>query len=188
MSLYLACAVFGALLLLLQLVGGFVGGDGDHAAATGDHHGLGLFGHEGLLQLPSLRTVAAALAGFGVAGAGLLSAGAARGTALGAALATAVVAGGAVVLLTRLLLRFESDGAVQLTQAIGRPATVYVPIPGAGGGAGKVQLTLQGRIVDCAAVAADAAPLATGRPVLVVDVTDDHTLVVAPDPAAPAAR
>lgn len=187
MSVYLACAVFGGLLLLLQLVGGSVGAH-DGAGDADGHHGLGLFGHDGLLQIPSLRTVAAAVAGFGLAGAGLLSAGLGRGSALAGALAAALVAGAAVVLLTRLLLRFESDGTVRLAGAIGRPATVYVSIPGAGGGAGKVQLSLQGRIVDCAAIAADATPLATGLPVVVVDVQDDRTLVVAPDPSAPAAR
>jgi hypothetical protein len=187
MSLYLACAVFGGLLLLLQLVGGAVGADSGHGDVDG-HHGLGLLGHGGLLQVPSLRTIAAAFAGFGVTGAGLNATGAGRGAALAGALAAALVAGGVVALLTRLLLRFESDGAVRLADAVGRPATVYLSIPGAGGGAGKVQLALQGRIVDCPAIAADATPLATGAPVVVVDVHDDRTLVVAPDPSAPATR
>ncbi|MGZ8378240.1 MAG: hypothetical protein ACXW05_15255 [Gemmatirosa sp.] len=187
MSVYLACAVFGGLLLLLQIVGGSVGAHGEHGDVHG-HHGLGLLGHGGLLQVPSLRTVAAAVAGFGLTGAGLLSTGIGRGGALAGAFAAALVAGGAVALLTRALLRFETDGAVRLAHAVGRTATVYVSIPGAGGGAGKVQLSLQGRIVDCAAVAADPMPLATGLPVVVVDVTDDQTLVVAADPSAPAAR
>ena len=187
MSVYLACAVFGGLLLVLQLVGGFVSANADHHGG-GEHHGPGLFAHEGLLQIPSLRTFAALLAGFGLAGAGLLASGAGRGTALAAAVAAGLAAGAAVAALTRVLLRFESDGAVQLARAIGRPATVYVSIPGAGGGAGKVQLTLQGRIVDCPAVAADPLPLASGLSVVVVDVTDDNTLVVAPDPSASPAR
>jgi hypothetical protein len=187
MSLYLACAVFGGLLLLLQIVGGSVGADADHGHGHGSH-GPGLFGHGGLLQVPSLRTVAAASAGFGLAGAGLLSTGTGRGGAFLGAVAAALAAGAAVALLTRALLRFESDGAVQLSRAVGRPATVYVSIPAAGSGAGKVQLSLQGRLVDCAAVAVDAMPLATGLPVVVVDVHDDQTLVVAPDPSAPSAR
>ncbi len=187
MSLYLACAVFGGLLLVLQLVGGVVGAEAGHHDVGGAPHG-GLLGHEGLLQLPSLRTVAAALAAFGLAGAGLLATGAGGGVSLAAAVGTGLVTGVAVAALTRLLLRFESDGVVQLTHAVGLPATVYVAIPAAGGGAGKVQLALQGRIVDCAAVAADPQPLASGQAVVVVDVTDGDTLVVAPDPAAEPAR
>ncbi|GLC26122.1 hypothetical protein [Roseisolibacter agri] len=189
MPLYLACAVFGGLLLVLQLLGGVMGAEAGHHDVGGDHHdGPGLLGHEGLLQLPSLRTVAAALAAFGLAGAGLLAAGAGSGVSLAAAVGTGVAAGVAVAALTRVLLRFESDGVVQLAHAVGLPATVYVAIPAAGGGAGKVQLALQGRIVDCAAVAADPQPLASGQAVVVVDVTDGDTLVVAPDPTAGPAR
>ena len=183
MGLYLACAVFGGLLLVLQLAGGLFGTDGDasHAGSGGDgahHHG------PPTLQLPTLRTLAAAVAGFGLAGAGLRAGGTSAGLTLAGALATGLLAGLAVAALTRLLLRFESDGTVQLARAVGLPATVYVPIPRAGNGAGKVQLALQGRVVECTAVTADDAPLATGSTVLVVDVANGDTLVVATDPVA----
>ena len=190
MGLYLACAVFGGLLLVLQLAGGLLAGDGDasHGAGSagtaadgGHHHGAPT------LELPTLRTLAAAVAGFGLAGAGLRAGGTSAALSLAGALATGLTAGLAVAALTRLLLRFESDGTVQLAHAVGLPATVYVPIPRSGAGSGKVQLALQGRLVECAAVTADDAPLATGSPVLVVDVANGDTLVVATDPA-PAAR
>lgn len=184
MGLYLACAVFGGLLLVLQLAGGLFGADGD-ASHTG-HGGDGGAHHHGppMLQLPTLRTLAASIAGFGLAGAGLRASGTSSGLTLAGALATALVAGLAVAALTRLLLRFESDGTVQLSRAVGLPATVYVPIPRSGGGSGKVQLALQGRVVECTAVTADDAPLATGSTVLVVDVANGDTLVVATDPVA----
>ncbi len=179
MGLYLACAVFGGLLLLLQLAGGLLGGgDGDASHGGGDvhHHGTPT------LQLPTLRTLAAAIAGFGLAGAGLRAGGTSSGLTLAGALTTGLVAGLAVAALTRLLLRFESDGTVQLARAVGLPATVYVPIPRSGAGSGKVQLALQGRVVECSAITADDAPLATGSSVLVVDVANGDTLVVATDP------
>ncbi|MDF1504319.1 NfeD family protein [Roseisolibacter sp. H3M3-2] len=169
--MYLACAVFGGLLLLLQLVGGFVGADDGH-------HG------HGVLQLPSLRVLAAALAGFGLAGMGVRATGASPGLVAMSAVTVALIAGVAVAALTRLLLRFERDGTVRLSGAVGRPATVYVPIPPAGAGVGKVQLALQGRVVEAAAVSGEPAALATGAPVVVVDVTDGATLVVVPDPSA----
>ena len=188
MGLYLACAVFGGLLLVLQLAGGLVSGDGDasHAAGGTGHAGDGGHHAPAPLQLPSLRTLAAAIAGFGLAGAGLLAAGSPGGVSLAGALAVALIAGAGVAALTRLLLRFESDGTVQLARAVGLTATVYVPIPGAGGGSGKVTLALQGRLVECQAVTADDAPLPTGATVLVVDVANGDTLVVAPDPVAAA--
>jgi hypothetical protein len=172
---YLACAVFGGLLLLFQIVGGFAGTDDAHHGAHGGH---------GVFQLPALRVLSAALAGFGVAGMGLRSSGVSAPLAAAGAVATALVAGAAVAALTRALLRFERDGAVRLSGAVGRPATVYVSIPPAGGGAGKVQLALQGRVVEATAVSGETASLATGAPVVVVDVTDGETLVVVPDPSA----
>jgi hypothetical protein len=186
MGLYLACAVFGGLLLLLQLAGGLVGGDGDAPHAAGEAGDAGAGGHHAspAVQLPTLRTLAAAIAGFGLAGAGLRAAGWPGGVALAGALVTGLVAGAAVAALTRLLLRFESDGTVRLAGAVGLPATVYVPIPRAGGGAGKVTLALQGRLIECEAVSADDAPLATGATVIVVDVANGDTLVVATDPVA----
>ena len=183
MGLYLACAVFGGLLLVLQLAGGLLGADGDasHTGSGGDgghHHGVPT------PQLPTLRTLAAAIAGFGLAGVGLRAGGTSSGPTLAGALAVGLLAALAVAALTRLLLRFESDGTVQLARAVGLPATVYVPIPRSGGGSGKVQLALQGRVVECTAITADDAPLATGSTVLVVDVANGDTLVVATDPVA----
>jgi hypothetical protein len=63
---------------------------------------------------------------------------------------------------------------------------VYVPVSARA--AGKVQLALQGRLVECTATAADGASYPTGARVLVVDVAPDGGLLVAADPAAPSAR
>jgi hypothetical protein len=63
------------------------------------------------------------------------------------------------------------------------PATVYVPVPGAGGGAGKVLLTLQGRTVECQAVTSDSRVLPTGTPVTVVDVRAADLVEVVPTPS-----
>jgi hypothetical protein len=88
--------------------------------------------------------------------------------------------------LLRTLLRLDSDGTVRLERAVGAEATVYVPV--SAGAAGKVQLTLQGRLVECSATAADGGAYATGARVLVVGVTRDGGVLVAEDPAAPSAR
>ena len=63
---------------------------------------------------------------------------------------------------------------------------MYVPV--APGAAGKVQLALQGRLVECSATAADGASYPTGARVLVVDVAPGGGVLVAADPAAPPTR
>ena len=187
MLAFLACAVFGGVLLLLQLVAGAAGDASDAGGhgAPAAHDGDGSHAKDGL-NLLSVRALSAALAFFGLAGALALTRGAGTPIALAAGGAAGGAAAAGVAALTRQLLRFESDGAPRLTNAVGAVATVYIPVPAARAGVGKVQLTLQGRVVECAAVTADDWPLATGAPVLVIDV-DGETLVVAADPALPRA-
>jgi membrane protein implicated in regulation of membrane protease activity len=133
-----------------------------------------------------MRPVAAGVAFFGLAGAAVRAHGVGPAAALAAALAAGVAAAVAAALLLRTLLRFESDGTVHLDRAVGAEATVYVPI--AAGGTGKVQLALQGRLVECSATSADGASYATGAQVLVVDRAPNGGLLVAADPAAPVRR
>jgi hypothetical protein len=58
---------------------------------------------------------------------------------------------------------------------------VYLAVPGARDGAGKVHLTLQGRLVELQAVTPNDA-LPTGQRVLVIDVAGPDTVVVIKDP------
>ena len=66
---------------------------------------------------------------------------------------------------------------LNLKNAIGENATVYVPIPPKNQGTGKVTMQLQGRFCELEAVNAGEEMLKTGSQVLVSDVVGD-TLVV----------
>jgi hypothetical protein len=191
MLAFLACAVFGAVLLLAQLAAG-VGAatptpDADRRTATrpparttaGALAALGA-------SLAGLRPLAAGVAFFGLAGAAVRARGGSTGAALLAAVPAALAAAALTAALLRTLLRLDSDGTVRLEGAVGAEATVYVPVRGAA--AGKVQLALQGRLVECSATAVDDASYPTGARVLVVDVAPDGGLLVAADPTAPLAR
>jgi hypothetical protein len=192
MVAFLACAVFGAVLLVALLVSGAAGGDGGHAGPEhGSAHGTDAVHHPPspaalALLVVGLRPMAAAVAFFGLAGAAVLSRGGSVPAALGAAGGAGLAAALTTAALFRLLLRFEHDGTVRLDRALGAEGTVYLAIPP--GGAGKVQLALQGRLVECSATAADGAAYPTGARVLVVDVAPGGGLLVAADPAAPAGR
>jgi hypothetical protein len=184
----LVCALVGGGVVVLQLVLGLLGLDHDdvphdvhvHVGHPTDaaHHGLQS------LHLTSLRALAAGLAFFGLTGYGLLRAGWSTGGAVALALVAGAAAVVVVAVLMRLLLRLESDGAVRIENALWQPATVYVPIPGARAGAGKVTLSLQGRLVEYQAVTPEPA-LPTGAAVTVVDVVSSDTLEVVRTPATP---
>jgi hypothetical protein len=198
---FLACAVFGGVLLLALFVAGAAGGDASHVDGAGDpgggsmdqsgaqaaaSPGAPVDGSHPLAALVGLRPLAAGLTFFGLAGAALRGRGAEWATAVPAATGAGALAAVLTAALLRSLLRFESDGAVRLDDAPGREAVVYVAIPA--GGAGKVQLALQGRLVESLATAADGLAYPTGARVLVVDRAPDGGLLVAADPAAPPGR
>lgn len=73
--------------------------------------------------------------------------------------------------------KLAEDGTLNLKNALGETATVYLTVPPKGEGEGKVTMQLQGRFCEIDAVNAGAVPLATGTQVLVTDVLGD-TLVV----------
>jgi hypothetical protein len=188
-TFFLLCAMIGGGVVVLQLAATLLGLDHHHDAShAGDlthaaHEGGAHLG-EGL-HFASLRALSAGVAFFGLAGFALARAAWPAWVALLAALAAGAAAVVAVALLMRTMLRLESDGTVRIENAIWQPATVYVPIPGAKAGAGKVTLSLQGRLVEYQAVTSDGAPLPTGTPVTVVDVVSPDTLEVVRTPDTP---
>lgn len=180
---FLICAVFGGGVLLLQLALGLFG-LGDHDAGHLDvghdaleHHGDA--DPRGGLNLFSVRSISAGLAFFGLSGLAALLAGWAWWLALPVALFPAMAAMALVAYLMRSLLRLESDGGLKLENALGAQATVYIPIPGAEGGQGRITFALQNRTVELPAVTS-GEPLATGTPVTVVDIRDGDLLEVVP--------
>jgi len=163
-------------------------GTADHDFSAGDSaHGDDLHGgasdvHQDSTQLFSVlsyRTVVAFLAFFGLGGL-LAESLEARPMVVGA---SALGAGGAAMYgiywLMRGLYSLRCEGTLQIQRAIGKQATVYIPIPGQQAGAGKVQVPVQGRLVEYLAVTA-GNPLATGTKVTVVGVMTQNTLQVEP--------
>ena len=80
--------------------------------------------------------------------------------------------------LMRLISGLSSSGNERIRNALGREARVYIPIPAARKGAGKVQLSMQNRIVEYQAVTEDDEPLKTGQTVRVVGVVGNDVVKV----------
>lgn len=83
----------------------------------------------------------------------------------------------AVAKLVQASRKLAENGAINLKNAIGESASVYVPIPAKNQGTGKITMQLQGRFCEFDAVNAGSALLPTGAQVIVTDVLGD-TLVV----------
>lgn len=82
-----------------------------------------------------------------------------------------------VAKLVQMSARLAEDGTLNLRNAIGETAAVYLTIPEKGNGEGKVTMQVQGRFCEFDAVNAGDVPLKTGTQVIVTDVLGD-TLVV----------
>lgn len=172
---FFACTILGSAILILQVVLGFFGFDQD--LDIGEAEGGDVAGG---LELLSVRALSAGAAFYGVGGLGLQAAGLPDALAAAAALVPGALATIGTAFLTRQLLRLESDGSLRLERAVGAAGTVYLTVPGAGEGQGRIQFQLQGRTVELRAVTAEREPIPTGAPVIVVGVVDGDTVEVVP--------
>ena len=166
---------------------GDLAGDSVHAGGAHDQHTSladaadGEFQHSDsswLFGVLSFRTLVAAGAFFGVAGRAALSSGFSQPTSLLIATVVGVCAMYGMYGLMRLIASFTSSGNERIRNAVGREARVYIRIPAARNGRGKVQLTMQNRIVEYQAVTEDDEPLKTGETVRVVGVVGSDVVKV----------
>ncbi len=75
-----------------------------------------------------------------------------------------------------MMSRLQSQGNINLRNAIGEVGTVYLTLKA--NGSGQVRVTVQGALKIFTAVAADKKKIATGAKVRVTDVVSGNTLVV----------
>ena len=82
--------------------------------------------------------------------------------------------------MLKMLYGFASDGTVRDFDTIGTTGSVYVPIPANNQGKGKVTVSVKGRTMEYEAMT-EGESLATGTPILVVDVPANDLLSVVRD-------
>jgi hypothetical protein len=177
-SVFIACAVLGAVVLVVQIVLSLFGLDGGSHADLGFHAGDASLS-EGI-ELLSVRSLAAGSGFFGLAGLATLSLGMPPAIALVAGSIAGLAALVGTSLLMRQVMRLDSDGSLRIEDAVGLPATVYLTIPPNQSGPGKVLLALQGRTLEISAVTTSGELIPNGAPVVVVAVIDSDTVEVLP--------
>lgn len=85
----------------------------------------------------------------------------------------------AVMYLFKWLNSMQQSGNINLEKsAAGREGTVYLTIPAARSGKGKVQISINGSIREYDAVYEGESALKTGASIRVVDVLDSNTVIV----------
>lgn len=181
-SFFLLAAIIGATVMVCQFVMTLMGMGDDGGGYDGGHGGLDhdtalATAADGSTQHPdsswlfgvlSFRTLVAAAAFFGIAGKAARASGLGEGVSLLVAVGVGVAAMYGTYWILRAISGLASSGNERISSALGRRGTVYVPIPPDGKGAGKIQLSMQNRIVELQAVTDEPQRLATGDAVEVV--------------------
>jgi membrane protein implicated in regulation of membrane protease activity len=175
-TVFLYCAAIGGTMLVLQFLMLLFGVGGDT-----DVDGHGHVGHDqsAFLKLFSLQTLTTFATFFGLVGLGTEGLGWSPLSVGLAATAAGVAALWFVAMLMRSLGRLQSQGNVDLQNAIGQQGNVYLRIPAPGQGHGVVMLTVQGRTVECRAISR-ANEIPTGAQIRVVERSGDDVLIVEP--------
>jgi membrane protein implicated in regulation of membrane protease activity len=157
------------LFVLYLLLSFFVGND--HAELPDDFIG------DSLLPILSIRGFLAFSMFLGWTALAALRAG--LGTPLSTLIGIAVgwMAAWLVWRMLRWMLRWQSSGTMDLQQTIGLIGQVYIPIPMAGQGAGKITIELQGALRELDAVSSGNM-INTRASVVVVDFDAAHNWLV----------
>jgi membrane protein implicated in regulation of membrane protease activity len=154
---------------------GGAGVDMGHADTAGhhvDHHDSTWF-----FGVVTFRTLVAAVTFFGLAGLWGVEEQVAPIGVLAIATAAGVAAMFGVYYVMRSLTRLDSEGTLRIERAVGKQATVYLPIPSNKGGAGKIHMKLQNQLVELQAMTPyDRLPV--GATVMVTDVIGPDTVEV----------
>ena len=188
---FMFAAIPATLVLVIQTVLIFVGmgsgGEGVDLDGDGIPDGIDLDGDgvpdgpadlDGDLRVFTVRGFVAFFAVFGWTGAAILGGGLPLWFASVGALAAGAAAMVLIALLMKAMLKLQQSGNINPKNAVGKAGVVYITIPAAREGSGKVNLVLQERYSEMEAITDSETPIPTGREVTVVSVTTLGTLVV----------
>jgi len=168
-------AIPSTLVLLLQTILLFFGiGDdieGDLDVLEGSDDGLVLFSLRGIMGM-------AAVGGW--SGLVLYQADLPLAAVVPIALLLGLGALVGIAFLMKLSLRLQSSGNIDLGHAIGKVGIVYIPIPANLQGVGKVNITVQERLIEVEAMTAAGRKIATGESVRVVSTDETGKVLVEP--------
>ena len=197
-QIFYCIAIPATLVLLIQTIMMFIGigDDGDVDIDMGaddvdvpDDAPDGVFGEDSVSETPdasglvglrifTLRGIIAFFVVFGWVGIVMQEA----GIHLAITLSVAAVSGFAMMValafLFRAVMKLRSDGNIDNRNAIGTSGKVYLTIPPARSGEGKVQVMLQGVFVERNAVTDEIEAIPTGAEIVVVGVSGQVDLIV----------
>lgn len=167
-QIYWGCALVSSVVFLVQailtLIGMDAAGDMDIDIPDGDTMDVG-----GGLSLFSIRSLVNFFVGFGWGGVSFYHVISSKLVLGIVAILIGVAFGYMYIYLRRKLMSLEHNGAFKLSDCLGKTAQVYLRIPAAGEGMGKVQVSVGGSVHEIDAIT-DGDILPTGSHVRITAV------------------
>lgn len=180
-QIFALIAIPSTFLIVLQTVLMLIGIGGDNAAdADGDIDVDDLEIPDDGLALFTVRGVTSMLCITGWVAVALLETTLPQGVSIAIAILSGVATLIGVAYLMRAVYKLQSSGNIDVENCIGKIGEVYIPIPAAGNGSGKVNLTVQEKFSEFSAITTSDDQLKTGAFVRVVAVGPSGVLVVEP--------
>ena len=173
----IACAA--SLVFIIQTILTFVGLGTDADVDAGPMDGSVDSVEDGALSgVFSFRNLINFLLGYGWAGVLLFDAIDKRWLLQIVAIAVGLLFVLAFVFMFRQVMKLSHDGSFKMNEAVGLKADVYLRIPAARSGRGKVQVSVKGSVHEIDAVTDNDAEIPTGGQVEIVEVIGDDLLLV----------
>jgi len=176
-----------SLIFIIQTILTFLGADADSTGLDGadfDSGGLDMpDGADGEMgggsNLYTFRNLINFLLGFGWADILLQDTIPANGWRIVVSVAVGVLLVALVMYVFSLLGKMQQSGNINVYKsAVGCQGTVYLTIPAARSGEGKVQISINSAVREYNAQTEEDSPIATGTPIKVTEVINDSTLLV----------
>ena len=173
----IACCA--SLVFIIQTIMTFIGLGTDADVDAGPMDGSVDSMEDGALSgVFSFRNLVNFLLGYGWAGVLLIDDLEKRWLLQLVAIAVGVLFVLAFVFMFRQVMKLSHDGSFKMSETVGLKADVYLRIPAARSGRGKVQVSVKGSIHEIDAVTDNDAEIPTGGQVEIVEVLGDDLLLV----------
>lgn len=167
-QMYWAIALIATGIFVIQFILTIIGLDSDIEADFDDGSGLGIISLRGLITFATF---------FGWTGIVVLNEGYTPPKALMVAFLFGFLAMVSLAYLFARLYEMQETGTVDSFDAITKEAKVYIPIPEAKDGKGRIHITLQNKLMEFDAIS-DGPPIKTGVKVKVIDVLNENVMLV----------
>ena len=167
-QVFWGCAIVSSAIFLIQAILTMIGMDHDMDFEVGDFDG-DTMDTGGAVSLFSIRSLVNFFVGFGWAGVSFYNDISSKAVLYFIAICVGLLFSYATVFLIKKMKKLEHNGAYKIADCVGKSCDVYLRIPAAGEGKGKVQISLNGSIHEFDAVSTGEA-IATGKRVKVIAV------------------